>query len=108
MFNKEVFAKMKKGAFFINTSRGGVVVEEDLIWALNSGHLSKAAIDVLEREPMSRDNHLCEAKNIIITPHVAWSSIETRRRLLEIVADNIKNYLNKTPSNVVNTCRFLV
>lgn len=102
IFNAEAFAKMKKGAYFINTARGGVIVEQDLVDALKSGHLSGAAVDVLTVEPMRADCPLLNAPNITFTPHVAWAPIETRTRLLSIVMDNIENFLCGTPKNVVN------
>lgn len=102
MFNKETFARMKRGALFVNTARGGVVVEQDLFDALQSGHLGGACIDVLRVEPMEEDCVLMKAKNCIITPHVAWAPLETRQRLMGIVADNIRNFLNGTPTNVVS------
>ncbi|MBR3969152.1 MAG: D-2-hydroxyacid dehydrogenase [Clostridia bacterium] len=101
MFNKETFNKMRDGAFFINTSRGGVVNEFDLANALKSGKLSGAAIDVLTEEPMSNDCVLKNAPNLIITPHTAWAPLATRKRLLNIVEDNIQSFLNGTPKNVV-------
>lgn len=102
IFNAEAFAKMKKGAYFINTARGGVIVEQDLVDALKSRHLSGAAVDVLTVEPMRADCPLLSAPNITFTPHVAWAPIETRTRLLSIVMDNIENFLGGTPKNVVN------
>jgi glycerate dehydrogenase len=102
LFDANAFSKMKKGAYFINTARGGVIVEQDLVDALKSGHLSGAAVDVLTVEPMRADCPLINAPNITFTPHVAWAPIETRRRLLSIVCDNIDNFLNGTPTNVVN------
>ena len=102
IFNAEAFAKMKKGAYFINTARGGVIVEQDLVDSLKSGHLSGAAVDVLTVEPMRADCPLLNAPNITFTPHVAWAPIETRTRLLSIVMDNIENFLGGTPKNVVN------
>ena len=102
MFNKETFAKMKKGALFVNTARGGVMVEQDLFNALESEHLGGAAIDTLAVEPMEEDCILMNAKNCIITPHIAWAPVETRVRLMNIVVDNIKNFLNGTPTNKVN------
>lgn len=102
MFNKETFAKMKKGALFVNTARGGVMVEQDLFNALESEHLGGAAIDTLAVEPMEKDCVLMNAKNCIITPHIAWAPLETRVRLMNIVVDNIKNFLNGTPTNKVN------
>lgn len=102
MFNKETFAKMKKGALFVNTARGGVMVEQDLFNALESEHLGGAAIDTLAVEPMEENCVLMNAKNCIITPHIAWAPLETRVRLMNIVVDNIKNFLNGTPTNKVN------
>lgn len=102
MFNKETFAKMKHGALFVNTARGGVMNENDLYDALNSGHLGGACIDTLKVEPMEQNCILMQAKNCIITPHIAWAPVETRFRLMDIVTSNIRNYLNGTPTNVVN------
>ena len=102
LFNKDTFAKCKDGAFFINTARGGVVNEQDLADALNSGKLSGAAVDVLTEEPMSKDCPLKNAKNIVITPHTAWAPLSTRERLLGIVEDNIKAFLNGNPKNKVS------
>jgi len=102
MFNKHTFAKMRDGAFFINTARGGVVKEQDLADALKSGKLSGAAIDVLNEEPMSKNCCLIDAPNLVITPHTAWAPLATRQRLLNIAEDNIKGFLNKNPKNKVN------
>lgn len=102
MFDKRTFEKMKQGALFVNTARGGVMVEQDLFDALESGRLGGAAIDTLRVEPMEEDCILMRAKNCIITPHIAWAPVETRLRLMNIVADNIKNFLNGTPTNKVN------
>ena len=102
MFDKASFAKMKKGALFVNTARGGVMVEQDLFNALESGHLGGAAIDTLKVEPMEEDCILMSAKNCIMTPHIAWAPVETRIRLMNIVADNIRNFIDKTPTNKVN------
>ena len=101
MMNRDAFAKFKDGAFFINTSRGGVVDEYALADALNSGKLSGAAVDVLKQEPMSKDCPLLQAKNIIITPHTSWAPLATRQRLVNIVADNVRAYLNGNTQNDV-------
>lgn len=101
MFDKEAFNKMKDGAFFINTARGALVVEQDLRDVLESGKIT-AAVDVLRREPMREDCPLRDAPNIIITPHTCWAPRATRQRLLDIVVSNIENYLNGTPTNVVS------
>lgn len=102
LFDAKVFSKMKKGAYFINTARGGVLKESDLAAALRSGHLGGAAIDVLTVEPMREDCVLFQAPNLTVTPHIAWAPFETRQRLLSVVIENIENYLKGTPSNVVN------
>lgn len=99
MFDKKTFAKMKKGALFVNTARGGVMVEQDLYNALENNHLGGAAIDTLRVEPMEEDCILMGAKNCIMTPHIAWAPVETRVRLMNIVADNIRAFLNGTPQN---------
>lgn len=99
LFDKNAFAKMKKGALFVNTARGGVMVEQDLFDALQSEHLGGAAIDTLKVEPMEEDCILMGAKNCIMTPHIAWAPVETRVRLMNIVADNIRAFLNGTPQN---------
>ena len=102
MFNKETFSKMKQGALFVNTARGGVMVEEDLKEALLSGHLGGACIDVLSVEPMEEDCVLMGIPNCIITPHIAWAPLETRQRLMGVVYDNIKAFLDSKPQNVVS------
>lgn len=102
MFDRETFEKFKDGAYFVNTARGGVVVDEDLVWALESGKLSGAAVDVLASEPMSKDCKLFGAPNITFTPHVAWAPIETRERLMEIVKENIRSFNAGNPQNKVN------
>lgn len=99
MFNSTAFAKMKQGALFVNTARGGVMVEKDLYEALESSHLGGACIDTLRVEPMEENCILMGAKNCIMTPHIAWAPVETRRRLMSIVADNVRNFINGTPSN---------
>lgn len=102
MFNKNTFSKMRDGAFFINTARGGIVNEQDLADALKSGKLSGAAIDVLQEEPMTKNCVLMDAPNLIITPHTAWAPLSTRERLINIVDNNIKSFLDGKPENVVS------
>lgn len=91
MFNATAFAKMKKGSFFINTSRGELVVEDDLIASLNNGHLAGAAIDVTVKEPIASDSPLLDAPNLIITPHIAGSSDDVQivgtRMVVEALSD---------------------
>ncbi len=100
-FNEETFNKCKDGAFFINTARGGLVDEHALCDALKSGKLSGAAVDVLKKEPMSEDCPLSDAPNLIVTPHTAWAPLTTRKRLLNIVTDNILAFLDGKPKNNV-------
>ena len=101
MMNEEAFNKCKDGAFFVNTSRGGTVDEFALRVALESGKLSGAAVDVVKKEPMSEDCPLYGAPNIIITPHTAWAPLSTRKRLMNIVTDNIDAFLRGEPKNNV-------
>lgn len=101
MINTELLSKFKKNAYLVNTSRGGVINEDDLYEALQNGKIAGAAIDVLNVEPMQKDCKLANTKNLTITPHVAWAPIETRQRLLQIVEDNLKAYLEGNPTNVV-------
>ena len=102
MFNKEAFSKMKNTALFINTARGGLVDEDALAEALSNGEIAAAAVDVLTVEPMSEACVLKDAPNIIITPHTAWAPLSTRKRLLEIVFDNLLSFKSGNPKNVVN------
>ena len=101
MCNKEFFTKMKKDSLFINTSRGGVVNHEDLMWALNNNVIQYAALDVIEKEPMPEDCKLIETKNLVITPHAAWAPLETRERLIKIVSKNLQKWVAGTPINVI-------
>ncbi len=102
MFNKKTFAKMKKGSYFINTARGELVVEEDLIEALNSHHLAGAAIDVTVKEPIASDCPLLNAENLIITPHIAGSSYDVQVCGTQMVCDALEDWLqNKKPRNCV-------
>ena len=101
MCNKEFFTKMKKDSLFINTSRGGVVNQEDLMWALNNNVIQYAALDVIEKEPMPEDCKLIETKNLVITPHAAWAPLETRERLIKIVSKNLQKWVAGTPINVI-------
>ncbi len=102
LFCESTFAQMKPGALFVNTARGGIVVEQDLYNALESGHLGGACLDTLRTEPMEEKCILMQAKNCIITPHVAWAPVETRQRLMSIVAENIRRFLAGDPINVVS------
>jgi glycerate dehydrogenase len=102
LINKENLSRMKNSAFLINTSRGPIVVDQDLADALNHDVIAGAGIDVLSVEPPSADNPLFKAKNCLITPHIAWATKEARLRLMDIVVNNLAAYLNGAPVNVVN------
>ena len=100
--NAERLQKMKSSAVLINTGRGPLVDEQALADALNQGIIAGAGLDVLSAEPPSADNPLLTAKNCVITPHVAWASLQARKRLLDIAVDNLSAYLNDDPRNRVN------
>ncbi|MBQ8514840.1 MAG: D-2-hydroxyacid dehydrogenase [Ruminococcus sp.] len=101
MISRENLSRMKKSALLINTARGPIADEEALAEALKSGCIAAAALDVLESEPMRPDTPLRDIPNCIITPHIAWSPLETRQRLLGIALDNLRAFLKGTPRNVV-------
>ena len=102
IINKERLALMKPTAFIINTARGPLIDEAALIEALQEGRIAGAGLDVQEVEPPSEDNPLYYMDNVILTPHMGWRGLETRQRLVSIVADDIKNFLAGTPINVVS------
>ena len=102
IINKESLSLMKKSSYLINTARGGFVVEKDLADYLNEGGIAGYAADVLLQEPMTADNPLLKAKNCVITPHIAWAPLETRKRLQGIAEENLKAWLMGKPINVVN------
>jgi glycerate dehydrogenase len=102
LINKESLKWMKKSSFLLNTSRGPIIVDQDLADALNNDVIAGAGIDVLSVEPPPKDNPLFRAKNCIITPHIAWATKEARARLMEISVSNLAAFLNGSPVNVVN------
>jgi glycerate dehydrogenase len=102
IINKENLSKMKSSAFLINTSRGPLIVEEDLAYALNNNIIAGAALDVLSAEPPAINNPLFTSQNCIITPHIAWATKEARQRLLNIAVENIKAFIKGEVVNVVN------
>lgn len=101
--NRSLFDKMKDGAYLVNTCRGGVVKEEDLIEALRSGKLSGAGLDVLNGEPTRQDNPLLAMENVTITSHMGAESVESGCRSQEIMADTIIRFFNgEIPDNIRN------
>ena len=102
LINTETIAKMKDGAILLNNSRGGLLDEQAVADALNSGRLRYAAVDVVSTEPIVGTNPLLTAKNCIITPHISWAAVEARGRIIDITADNIRAFLEGRSQNVVN------
>ncbi len=102
IINKGSIAKMKDGVIIINTSRGGLVVEEDMKEALLSGKVYSFAADVVSTEPINEDNPLLTAPCTLLTPHIAWAPKEARQRLLGTAVENLVAFLNGEPINVVN------
>jgi len=102
LVNAASIATMKSGTFLINTGRGPLVVEQDLADALNTGRIAGAGLDVLSTEPPTPGNPLFAAKNCIITPHIAWATHASRARLMDVVASNLRAFLDGEPQNVVN------
>jgi glycerate dehydrogenase len=99
--NTEKLKLMKPQACLINTSRGQLVVEEDLAQALNENVIAGAALDTLWQEPPKADNPLLTAANCTITPHVAWATLDARMRITEMVAENIRSFIAGSPKNTV-------
>ncbi|ADQ15505.1 D-2-hydroxyacid dehydrogenase [Halanaerobium hydrogeniformans] len=102
MINKNSISQMKPGVIIINTARGGLIIEEDLKSALEEGKVFGAAVDVLSTEPPKKDNPLLDSDKTIITPHIAWASKESRQRLVDIVVENVKSFINGQAINQVN------
>lgn len=102
LINKDSLRLMKPSAYLLNTSRGPLMVDQDLADALNEGVIAGAGIDVLSAEPPPKDNPLFGAKNCIITPHIAWATKEARSRLMDITVNNLTAFLEGRPVNVVN------
>ena len=101
LINKDSIAKMKDGVMIINTSRGQLIVEQDLADALNSGKVGGAALDVLSQEPPAKDNPLIGAKNAIITPHIAWAAEASRERLMAVAVENLEKFMAGKGQNLV-------
>lgn len=102
IINDSFISKMKPTAIIINTSRGPAVDEKALADALNDGRIYGAGVDVLSTEPPKADNPLLNCEKCIITPHVAWAGYETRIRLIDVVYNNVKAFLDGNPINKVN------
>ena len=102
LINKETISQMKKGVILINPGRGPLVDEQDVAEALKNGHIGAFCADVLSTEPPSADNLLLSAPNTYITPHIAWATLEARKRLMDIAYRNLKAFLDNKPQNVVN------
>ena len=102
LINKQSIAKMKDGVILINNARGQLIVEQDVADALNSGKIAGAGLDVVYTEPIRADNPLLRAKNCIITPHISWAPVESRQRIMEQTARNIKAFMDGEPINVIN------
>lgn len=102
LINKETLKMMKPTAYIINTARGPIVKEADIIDALKNKVIAGAALDVQEIEPLASDNPLFTMDNVIITPHIGWKCFESRQRLVNLTADSIDSFIKDTPINVVN------
>ena len=102
IINKERIALMKPTAYIVNTSRGALIKEDDLIEALQQGRLAGAALDVQDPEPPALDNPLFTMDNVIMTPHIGWRRYESRQRLVDLIAENIKAFIDGKAVNVVN------
>ena len=103
MINRETLSLMKPSAFVINTSRGVLIDEAALIEALENGTIAGAGLDVQEIEPPEENSPLYTMDNVLLTPHMGWKGLETRQRLVSILADNIKKFMEGTPINVVSS-----
>ncbi|SET29253.1 glycerate dehydrogenase [[Clostridium] aminophilum] len=103
LINKDNIAKMKDGVILINNSRGGLVAEQDLADALNSGKVYAAGLDVVSTEPIRGDNPLLGAKNCLITPHISWAALAARQRIMDITVDNLRAFIEGHPVNIVNS-----
>lgn len=103
LISQRELSLMKSSAYLINTARGGLISEVDLLESLSSQRIAGAAIDVIQQEPPTQDSLLLrhQPKNLIITPHIAWASVESRQRMLDSLADNIRNFLQHKQFNQV-------
>lgn len=102
LINKETLKHVKPTAYIVNTSRGPIINEADLIEALQSRQIAGAGLDVQEVEPTPTDNPLFDMDNVIMTPHIGWRRLESRQRLVNLTAENIAALIKGNPINVVN------
>ena len=102
MINADFISRMKQGAFLINTARGGLVDEQALADAIRSGRLGGAAVDVVSKEPAPADCPLIGLEGCIVTPHMAWSPGEMRQAVIDIISDNLKNWMDGSTVNQVS------
>ncbi|WP_298836015.1 2-hydroxyacid dehydrogenase [Clostridium sp.] len=102
LIDKDKIKLMKSSAFIINTSRGAIIKETDLIKSLQNGEIAGAALDVQDPEPPQINNPLFDMENVILTPHIGWRRFESRQRLIELMAGNIESFIKGKPINVVN------
>lgn len=96
LIDQEAFRKMKNDCIFLNLGRGPIIVEKDLLWALNNHQIGGAGLDVLDAEPMREDCPFYQYQNssrLVITPHVAWASVEARKRLMDIILNHLKDFV---------------
>jgi D-3-phosphoglycerate dehydrogenase len=99
----DMFNRMKAGAIFINTARGGLVDEDALVASLNSGRLSGAGLDVFAQEPLPGDHPLLKFENVVLTPVSAWNTIEAADRMIGTSIDNVLRFLDDRPQNICNS-----
>lgn len=102
LINQDRLQLMKSSAFIINTARGAIINEKDLIEALQTGRIAGAALDVQNPEPPAPDSPLFFLENVILTPHIGWKCIESRQRLMDLLAENICAFTDGSPINVVS------
>ncbi len=102
IIKRETIAKMKDGVILLNNSRGGLIAEQNVADALNSGKIYAAGLDVVSIEPIQETNPLLTAKNCFITPHISWAAKEARQRIMDCTVDNVRQYLLGEPINVVS------
>lgn len=102
IINKNTIEAMKDGVILINNSRGQLIIEEDLVKALECGKVAAAGVDVVSDEPIHNDNPLLNAPNCIITPHISWAPKESRQRLMNIAVKNLSDFMKGCPRHIVN------